>query len=125
MPKLADHQPLTQYGNAFHPPGKPFRSRPRMGKEMEVSLLAGKLSVHEAVARVMPRRAHAQPGDGVRHTTVETLRRAGFIVRATPTRRNSYHVSVLLDDSREWTDDVCQLFDACFDVPIWKEGDDE
>jgi hypothetical protein len=125
--ELAVDQVLTQYGNRAYPPGEPFRNMPRAArKETDISLLAGRMSVDEAARSVNPRRTEgAHPSDGVRYTTVRTLRAAGFQVEASPSALIPGHVSVTLGSEGDWTDDVRAKLDACFTETTWKEEHDE
>lgn len=121
MEELADDQVLTQYGNRAYPAGEPFRHRPREGKETEISLMAGRLSVDDAARAVSRGRRSAYPDDGVRYTTAGRLRAGGFKVTSTPSRLIPNHVSTALVGEKDWTESVCAEFDACFTETLWKE----
>src|SRR6185437_13444036 len=95
-------------------------------KEIDISLLAGRMSVDEAARTVnWRRREGAHPDDGVRYTTVGRLRAAGFRVEASPSALIPGHVSVTLGGEGNWTEDVKAKFDACFTDTTWKEGRDD
>lgn len=115
---IEDEQTLTQFGSKE----LSFRNEPRTDEgETDISLLAGSFTADEAIGLLTRWRRGAWGEEGVRYTTAGALRRAGFHVKPTPTPRNPHHVSVVLD--REWVDDDCVRFNACFDEPVWKEGD--
>lgn len=120
--ELAADEVLTQYGNRAHPPGEPFRNRPRLGrKEDDISLLAGHMPIDDAARTVNWRRTEgAHPDDGVRYATVGGLRAAGFRVEASPSALIPNHVSVTLSGEGDWTEEVRANFDACFTGTIWK-----
>lgn len=123
--ELSDDGWLTQYGNREYPAdpmGRPFRNRPREGKETKVSIVAGRLSVDDVARKVNRHRTEgAHPADGARYTRVSTLRAAGFRVEVAPTRLMPEHMTVTLDGEGDWTDDVSAKFDACFSETVWKE----
>lgn len=104
---IDDEEWLTQYGTQ----GQPFRNEPRWSQENEVSLLLGRLSVERA-AELVTRRRLFPDHDRTRYTTAGSLRRQGFRVTHTPTKRNSAHVSVGRDD--DWGSSCCTAFDGCF-----------
>ena len=108
-------EPLTQYGHEGDDP--PFRNATR-SYETDVSLIRGRLSPSEAASliRRQGERYLVTDRDRVRHTTAGRLRTAGFVVRATPTRRIPGHVSVELQDPEDvWDNSARSRFDDCFD----------
>lgn len=111
--RLQDGESLTQYGSSQPmTAGRVFRARPR-SSEKDLSLLAGRLTPVAAATAVT---GGAAPGSFARYTTVGKLRRAGFTVLHTPSRKLQNHVSV--EYSGEWDDDVDTRFDACFTKPL-------
>jgi len=114
-------QVLTQYGArspAFTGQAQPhFRTAPR-ADERDVSVLAGRLTSHQAAMAV--RQEFVRWRDVVRYTTVQRLRNAGIQVRSTPSRMIPNHISVEYDG--DWTDDVAKRFDDCFDQPLGGGG---
>lgn len=122
---VGDSESLTQYGNKNRPiDGRPFKNRPPYPDEVNaLSLTLGRLTVAEAARSVRTSRSTASPGSGVRYTTGERLRLAGFPARHTGNNRNPLHVSVTcVDESHVWTEDDGNRFDACFDEPVWEGG---
>jgi len=119
---LEDDEELTQYGNRELPPGEPFRIKPRVGLEQDISLIAGRRSVEEAARLVSRGRRGAAVGDGVRYSTAGAVRGAGFRVKRTPTLLNPNHVSATLKRGEVWSKDVSTLFDECWTEPEWKES---
>jgi hypothetical protein len=110
--KHAPEQQLTQFGRKRREGSEsPFRSKPRPDIDHDgLSLTAGQLTINE-MAEIVTKRP-AVKGDGVRYTTVAALEKAGFIVKATPNRRNPAHVSVNLP--REWDVKDEDAFNRCF-----------
>jgi hypothetical protein len=102
---VGDDEPLTQYGHEGDDP--PFRNATR-SYETDVSLIRGQLSASEAATLIRRQGARYQltAQDRVRHTTAARLRSAGFVVRATPTRRIPGHVSVELPDPKDVWDNL-------------------
>jgi hypothetical protein len=122
---VSDDEWLTQYGNRIRPiGGRAFKNRPPYPDQVNaLSLTLGRLSVAEATEAIRTSTNRPSPGSGVRYTTGGKLRLEGFSARHTGNNRNPRHVSVTcLDESREWTDDDSDRFDACFDDPVWHEG---
>lgn len=113
--RLDDSETVTQYGTREANP--PFRRRPRFPREQDVSVIRGRLSVAET-CRLIRRRDVSGIEDGVRYTTVGTLRAAGYAVTHTPSRAIPGHVSVTWVD--RWTEDQDTGFDACFGGPLWR-----
>jgi hypothetical protein len=113
--ELDDTVVLTQYGARRRQEAQArFRRSPRVDRERpetNVSLLAGRLDSREAALAV--RQEYVSWRDAVRYTTVECLRKAGFQVNSSPSRMIHNHVSVVYDG--DWTDDVANQFDGCFD----------
>lgn len=109
---LADEIELTQYG--VH--GEEFRNSLRIDRgENELSLLLGRLKAMMAalmVTKTVPSGARA------RYTTVGALRACGFIVKHSPTKGNSIHVSVYPPQGDlgplEWDAALAETFDKCF-----------
>lgn len=89
-----------------------------------MSLILGGLTPTQAMRFV---RFHKVCGarDGVRHTTVARLREVGFVVTHTPNPGNPGHATVSLPS--EWGEDACEMFDCCFDQPMfgWEVVSDE
>jgi hypothetical protein len=91
--ELGDDETLTQYGQV-RPDGDNFRGQPRFAQgETEVSMIAGRRTVVDAVGLIASHRA-IKPDDAVRYFTVGVLREADYVVSHTPTGRNPDHVSV-------------------------------
>ena len=114
-PDVPDDEPLTQYGLEGDDP--PFRNATR-SYETDVSLIRGRLNAREAATliRRQGERYEVTDRDRVRHTTAGRLRAAGFMVRATPSRRIPGHVSAELQDPEHvWDNSVRSRFDACFE----------
>ena len=114
-PEVGDDEPLTQYGREGDDP--PFRNATR-SYETDVSLIRGRLSPSEAASLIRREGARYQvtERDRVRHTTAGLLRTAGFVVRATPTRRIPGHASVELQNPEDvWENSARSRFDDCFD----------
>ncbi|MDQ2754278.1 MAG: hypothetical protein M3R71_01875 [Actinomycetota bacterium] len=114
-PDLPDDEPLTQYGHESDDP--PFRNTTR-SYETDVSLIRGRLSARDAASLVRRRgeRYQVTDQDRVRHTTARRLRSAGFVVRATPTRRIPGHVSAEVQNPEDvWDNSARSRFDDCFD----------
>lgn len=114
-PDVPDDEPLTQYGHERDDP--PFRNATR-SYETDVSLIRGQLSAREAASliRRQGERYEVTDRDRVRHTTAGRLRSAGFVVRATPSRRIPGHVSVELPDPEDvWDNSARSRFDECFE----------
>ncbi|MHB1536039.1 MAG: hypothetical protein ACYC1D_15800 [Acidimicrobiales bacterium] len=112
---VPDDEPLTQYGHEGDDP--PFRNATR-SYETDVSLIRGQLTAREAanLVRRQGERYQLTDQDKVRHTTAGRLRAAGFVVRATPTRRVAGHVSAELQSSEDvWDNSARSRFDECFD----------
>jgi hypothetical protein len=112
---VPDEEPLTQYGHAGDDP--PFRNATR-SYETDVSLIRGRLSAREAASLIRRQgdRYQVTDRDRVRHTTAELLRTAGFVVRATPSRKIPGHVSVELPSPEDvWDNSARSRFDDCFD----------
>lgn len=115
FPDLPDDEVLTQYGHTGDDP--PFRNATR-SYETDVSLIRGRLSAREAATliRRQGQRYQVTDRDGVRHTTAGRLRSAGFVVRATPSRKIPGHVSVELQNAEDvWDNSVRSRFDECFE----------
>lgn len=101
-----------------------FRNEPRVEREVDVSLLRGKLSAGEAMEYVLRERPTdvQQQNASVRVTTAGRLRDAGFGVIHTPGRiATSGHISVVwpatMDAEHQqapWPADVVDDFDECF-----------
>lgn len=83
-----------------------------------MSLLSGRLTVEQAKASISG--ALIRTSDGVRYTSVGTLRSAGFVVVHTPTASNPRHVSVRANS--DWTASHQEAFDAAFSTPTWQDG---
>jgi hypothetical protein len=114
-PDVPDDEPLTQYGRTGDDP--PFRNATR-SYETDVSLIRGRLSARDAASLVRRQGEGYQVTDldRVRHTTAGRLRSAGFVVRATPTRRIPGHVSAELQDPEDvWDNSARSWFDECFE----------
>lgn len=114
----ADDAVLTQYVINGEQP----RVRPRPVDRDGLSLIEGRLSLIEAARFVRIKVKYPYEGDSVRYVTTGALRAAGFVVMATPSRRNPIHVSVTC--VAEWDEDVCKAFNLCFDpyqVPMGGE----
>ena len=114
-PDVPDDEPLTQYGHTGDDP--PFRNATR-SYETDVSLIRGRLSVREATTLIRRQGEHYEvtDRDRVRYTTAGRLRAAGFVVRATPSRRIPGHVSAELQDPEGvWDNSARSRFDECFD----------
>jgi len=114
-PDVPDDEPLTQYGHEGDDPS--FRNATR-SYETDVSLIRGQLSARAAASLVRRQgeRYQLTDQDRVRHSTAGRLRSAGFVVRATPTRRIPGHVSVELQNPEDvWDDSLRRRFDDCFD----------
>ena len=111
--QLPDDLELTQYGNRNRPVGgPPFRREPRDRDRGAISMTRGRVGpaeAHRVVGLQSPR-----PGDGVRVTTVGTLRAAGFAVDPRPTQANPNHVVVSLVGGTDWAKQHADLFDECF-----------
>lgn len=111
--RLEDDQALTQYGNKQYPKGgPPFRKQPREKDQGGISMTKGRVSpgeAHRFVGLQAPR-----GGDGVRWTTVGTLRAVGFQVEPKPSQANPNHVRVTPEGGVMWTDQHAELFDGCF-----------
>lgn len=113
---LADGEPLTQYVFA----DSESQDSPRPRDIDGLSLLRGQLDP-DAAARYVRFQVHeAYEGDGVRHTTVDLLRGAGFTVTLTPSRRIPVHVSVKCE--AQWTPETSRAFSSCFTEIIRREG---
>jgi hypothetical protein len=119
---LEDHLELSQYGNKTRPKGgPPFRRKPRERDKGEISMTRGRLEPGQA-HRVVGLQA-AREDDGVRWTTVGTLRAAGFQAHARPTQGNPNHVTVSLDGGGQWSERHADLFDQCFtEAPQWLDA---
>ena len=96
-PDVGNDEPLTQYGHEGDDP--PLKNATR-SYETDVSLIRGRLSARDAASLIVRQgeRYQVTDRDRVRHTTAGLLRSAGFVVRATPTRRIPDHVSAELQD---------------------------
>lgn len=101
---IGDDEILTQYGQERED-GRGFRGQPRFDRdERDVSMIAGKLSVIEAI-RLISSRSTLAPQDAVRHFSVGALREADYVVVHTPTKRNPDHVSVIAPEgsnAQDW-----------------------
>lgn len=106
-------QELTQYGHLR----TGFRQSPRWDREKAVSVIAGRLEVEQATLLVTGRRARR--GDAVRYSTVGRLHGAGFVTRSDPQPLNPAHV--LVEYPGEWSEDIGEAFDRCFEPPVAKE----
>jgi hypothetical protein len=114
---LKDDEVLTQYGNRHKPSGGPaFRREPRWDREQALSVIIGDAAPKQAAVAIGLNHRH---GDGVRRTVVGKLRAAGFYVRHAPSAINRDHALVGRDG--EWTEEVSQAFDECFDKPEWED----
>lgn len=114
-PDVGDDEPLSQYGHDSDDP--PFRNATR-SYETDVSLIRGRLSPREAASliRRQGERYEVTDRDRVRYTTAGQLRSAGFVVRATPSRRIPGHVSVEFQKADDvWDNSARSRFDDCFD----------
>jgi hypothetical protein len=114
--ELPDDLRLTQYGE--RPPiGEGFRDRLREDiGETEISMILGEVDASAAALLVTGYLAMAAVR---RVTTVGQLRRAGFRVVHSPTKRNRLHVSVYpplvaSGETAAWDDRLADLFNACF-----------
>jgi hypothetical protein len=107
--RLPPESALTQYGRRDN---SGFRVRPRPGVEDGISLIAGRLGVVQAHRLVVRRGSPLVGVDAVRHTTVDDLEDAGFVVQPAPTRAIPDHVLVRYEG--QWDDEVAERFDACF-----------
>jgi hypothetical protein len=108
--QLDDDAVLTQYGVLTDP--VPFRKAPRWQTENAVSLTVGQLTVEQMLPLVSRGRPRMRVGAAVRHTTVGTLRQAGFTVERRPTKKNPDHVGVT--SRSHWDDQVAKTFNECF-----------
>lgn len=111
--ELSLEQEVTQYGQLR----TGFRRSPRWDRERAVSVIAGRLDVEQATLRVTGRRARR--GDAVRYSTVGRLHGAGFVTRSDPQLLNPAHV--LVEYPGEWSEDIGEAFDECFEPPVTKE----
>lgn len=109
--EIPDDALLSQYGRVV--PGQPvFRSRPRWDHESDLSLILGKLAVEEVTALVTGRIANHS--DRVRYVKAGDLRKRGFLVGSTPTRRIPLHVSVTVPAGAvPWDHRTEAQFEAC------------
>jgi hypothetical protein len=83
-------------------------------------MILGRLGPDEAGPAI------GQPVNGARHTTVGTLRAAGFDVTHTPSAENDRHVSVITKGWwRDKDSEASKAFQKCFDAPVWHEEQDE
>lgn len=115
---ILDDEALTQCGRVIEG-GFSFNDRPRMFRDLPetaLSLVRGELPASTAVARAFGR-AYEADSDACRHTSAGTLRREGFRVEHTPSKRNPDHVSVYWDHS-DWNRDVARNFARCFGAPV-------
>ncbi|TDW18580.1 hypothetical protein EV650_5169 [Kribbella kalugense] len=109
-----DEEILTHWGRRGD-----FRQEPRVDREIEMSLLAGELSVKEATDYVNPM---SRRNAAVRYTTAGALRAAGFAVVHTLGRvRSQKHVSIVwppddpLNEAKvPWPPAVVARFNECF-----------
>lgn len=124
--ELADEEVLSQFGcrketETIEPP---FRKRPRP-RDLEadppgLSLLRGRLTPLDAAQAVRGRKELVMGADGVRHTTSGKLRDAGFVVIHTPKKAKLGHVTVSFPS--DWGEDTDNMFDSCFDEPMYVDG---
>ncbi len=113
--QIGDAEVLTQYGRDYSNGDQVFRSRPRYPREVELSMIRGRIGVEKATAYVR-RGAPAGPSDRVRYTTAGVLRAAGFRVQHTPTARNPDHVSISVPLGHvEWDTEQELAFIGVFD----------
>jgi hypothetical protein len=114
--ELSDDLRLTQYGEQ-PPVGEGFRDRLRESiGETEISMILGEVDASAAAMLVTGYLAVAAMR---RVTTVGRLRRAGFRVVHSPTKRNRLHISVYppimtTGEHVEWDDELANQFNACF-----------
>ena len=91
-----------------------FRAAMRAERdELYVSLIAGRLTVPEAVPLVS-RHDRAGDADAVRYAQAGTLQEAGFTVVYRPSRTIPDHVGVTWDRNGDWDDIVAAKFTRCF-----------
>lgn len=118
--ELLAEETLSQYGYRTDVP--PFRRTPREWREEPgMSLILGDPSPAAAMSLVRFRKS-CFPDDGVRRTTVGKLLAAGFVVVHSPNPRNPGHVTVSYP--QPWGEDTAEMFDSCFDEPIYADGGD-
>jgi hypothetical protein len=118
---VSDDEVLTQHGWTR----SPFRSQPRIDRELGLSVLRGQVSLEEAAQYVLQ---GEQPTERqllksrIRRTTAKALRQAGFAVVHTPGRiLASAHCTVAWPDRNPleaplvpWPAEVSERFDSCF-----------
>ena len=112
---LADAEDLTQFGETgVVGPQFPNRLRAHQG-EVEMSLILGRQTPLAASLIVTK---GWTPTATTRYTLAGTLRRAGFVVKHSPTKSNPLHVSVFAPESPEgpvdWDDELAKRYDECF-----------
>ena len=129
---VPDGAVLTQYGVRR----APFRNQPRIGRELGLSVLRGRISLEDAVRYVLKESPteHDLRRARIRRTTVGELRLAGFAVVHTPGRvrgKDAIHCTVAwpetdpIDASQvPWPAMASERFDACFNE-VWEEEPDE
>lgn len=88
---------------------------PRVKDRGRVSLILGLVTPEEAFRIVRKTAAAPTTDDGVRYTTAEQLRDAGFVVEHAPNNRNPDHVTVSYPG--EWDSAVALLFSECSLAP--------
>jgi hypothetical protein len=117
--ELEDHESVTQYGViSSSGPKDPFRDRPRKGTDSDgISLIVGRYSTEESSILIRGRPSFTPEDDRVRHTTIGTLRRAGFVPRHKPNRLNPNHIVVVHETQGvDWNGDAVLTFTMCFDM---------
>jgi len=117
--ELDDSVELTQFVFFDEEP----RNAPRPRDQDGLSLLRGRLSTNQAARYVRRKSPSPFDGDSVRHTTVGQMRRAGFVIKATPSRSIPIHVSVSTE--AEWEEITMENFASCFTeaMDVWERGD--
>jgi hypothetical protein len=113
-----------QYLSRLNEPDGSFRFCPNpTSGEPDYSMVIGNLPVEEALAARLKRSLHQKDLENreVRVTTAGELRRRGFGVVHTPSKRNKRHVSVVHPSSPDqdltipWTSDQASQLESCFE----------
>lgn len=117
---LLDDQIITQLNDQ----DGSFRPQPRLPKESDMSVLLGEVDVETAFRNVVGRDPFEGELDGrlVRSAKVGDIRRVGFAVVHTPSRRvkNSLHSSIVWPADAAsppevpWIEEMINALDLCF-----------
>lgn len=112
--EIDDEEYVSRYGTR----DESFRDRPtRLKDQGRMSLQLGKLTPAQVHRRISLKPLTGD--EGVRHARVGDLRSQGFVVKHTPHRGNTEHVSICYPST--WDDEVAGKFRSCFDEPQWHE----